>query len=105
MCQLLIKENRGGSWLYDFNEKVSYEAPAHIGNTIHSVGVGDVYDIAFVSEKAGSNIAQNIQDFVEMKGVRVPWNERVNYPIYMAAPDFDYVDTEKLGIIKQMENL
>ncbi len=130
VCQLLIKENRGGSWLYDFNEKLSYEAPAHIGDTIHSVGVGDVYDIAFLSEMAGSNIehnmafaawisslyaqtllqeefkenteliAQNIQDFVEMEGIRVPWNERVNYPIYMAAPDFDYVDTEKLDILE-----
>jgi nucleoside 2-deoxyribosyltransferase len=130
VCQLLIKENRGGSWLYDFNEKISYEAPAQIGATIHSVGVGDVYDVAFVSEMAGDNIAynmsfaswvsglyaktlrqeefkentelivQNIQDFVEMEGIRVPWNERVNYPIYMAAPDFDYIDTEKLDILE-----
>lgn len=130
VSQLLIKENRGGSWLYDFGEKTSYEAPAHIGETIHSVGVGDVYDIAFMSEMVGTNIAgnmafaawmsslyaqtiqqekfkenvelivQNIQDFVEMEGIRVPWNERVNYPIYMAAPDFDYVDTEKLDILE-----
>lgn len=130
VSQLLIKENRGGSWLYDFKEKISYEAPAHIGEIIHSVGVGDVYDIAFMSEMVGTNIAgnmafaawmsslyaqtiqqekfkenvelivQNIEDFVEMEGIRVPWNERVNYPIYMAAPDFDYVDTEKLDILE-----
>ena len=125
VSQLLIKENRGGSWLYDFKEKTS-----HIGEIIHSVGVGDVYDIAFMSEMVGTNIAgnmafaawmsslyaqtiqqekfkenvelivQNIEDFVEMEGIRVPWNERVNYPIYMAAPDFDYVDTEKLDILE-----
>lgn len=130
VCRLLIKENRGGSWLYDFNEEVSYEAPAHIGDTIHSVGVGDVYDIAFVSDTAGNNIAhnmafaawmsslyaqtlqqeefkknteiivQNIQDFIEMEGIRVPWNVRVKYPIYMAAPDFDYVDTRKLDALE-----
>lgn len=130
VSQLLIKENRGGSWLYDFKEKTNYEAPAHIGEIIHSVGVGDVYDIAFMSEMVGTNIAgnmafaawmsslyaqtiqqekfkenvelivQNIEDFVEMEGIRVPWNERVNYPIYMAAPDFDYVDTEKLDILE-----
>ena len=130
VAQLLIKENRGGSWLYDFREKTSYEAPAHIGETIHSVGAGDVYDIAFMSERVGTNISdnmafaawmsslyaqtiqqekfkenveliiQNIYDFVEMEGIRVPWNVRVNYPIYMAAPDFDYVDTEKLDILE-----
>jgi len=131
VSQLLIKENRGGSWLYDFSKKTNYEAPAHIGTTIHSVGVGDVYDIAFLSEMAGSDIAhnmafaawmssiyaqtlqqekfkenaelivQNIQEFTEMEGIRVPWNERVNYPIYMAAPDFDYVDTKKLDILEE----
>ena len=131
VSQLLIKENRGGSWLYDFSGKTSYEAPAHIGTTIHSVGVGDVYDIAFMSEILGSNIAdnmafaawvsslyaktiqqeifkentelivQNIQEFTDMEGIRVPWNERVNYPIYMAAPDFDYVDTKKLDVLEE----
>lgn len=131
VSQLLIKENRGGSWLYDFNEKVSYEAPAYIGKTIHSVGVGDVYDIAFLAEQMGKNItynmtfaawmsglyartlnqekfrddvevvAHNMQEFAEMEGIRVPWNERVNYPIYMAAPDFDYVDVEKLDQLEE----
>ena len=129
VCQLLVKENRGGSWLYDFKEKASYEAPAYVGKTIHSVGVGDVYDIAYISEVAANNIIHNmafaswisalyaqtlqqeefkkntelislnVEDFVEMEGIRVPWNERVNYPIYMAAPDFDYVNTEKLDIL------
>ena len=36
-----------------------------------------------------------------MEGIRVPWNERVNYPIYMAAPDFDYVDTKKLDVLEE----
>lgn len=128
---LLVKENRGGSWLYDFSEKASYEAPSYIGNTIHSVGVGDVYDIAFISEvedkstwhnmtfaawisflyaqtldyedfkKKVELVVQNVDDFVEMDGIRVPWNERTNYPIYMAAPDFDYIDTEKLDILEE----
>ena len=57
----------------------------------------------YMHEKFKENvelIVQNIEDFVEMEGIRVPWNERVNYPIYMAAPDFDYVDTEKLDILE-----
>lgn len=36
-----------------------------------------------------------------MEGIRVLWNERVNYPIYMAAPDFDYVDTKKLDVLEE----
>lgn len=129
--QLLIKENRGGSWLYDFRKKTSYEAPAHIGKAMHSVGVGDVYDIVYLSEVVGTSIAGNMafaawvsslyaktlkqdefkenvelsvlnmQDFVEMEGIRVPWNKRVNYPIYMAAPDFDYVDTKILDDLEE----
>lgn len=127
--QVLIKENRGGSWIYDFRENKSYEAPAFIGLSIHSVGVGDVYDIAYICELCTSNIihnmvfaswmassyaqtlqhklfkenvnilSQNIDEIVEMEGIRVPWNERKNYPIYMAAPDFDYIDTKQVDVI------
>lgn len=124
--QLLIKENRGGSWLYDFKNERSYGAPAFVGASIHSVGVGDVYDIAYICDLCISNASrnmvtaswiasiyaqtllhetfkenvkvssQNIDEIVEMEGIRVPWNERGNYSIYVAAPDFDYVDTRKI---------
>ena len=127
VCQILVKENRGGSWLYDFKKQACYNAPAYIGKTIHSVGVGDVYDISYISDLTTNSItcnmafaswisalyaktlqqeefkentkliSSNVEDFVEMEGIRVPWYERVNYPIYMAAPDFDYVDTAKLN--------
>lgn len=130
VSQLLVKENKGGSWLYNYKEKASYEAPAYVGKTIHSVGVGDVYDIAYISEAVEKDFARNmafaswisalyaqtlqqeefkkntklisinINDFVEMDGIRVPWNERVKYPIYMAAPDFDYINTEKLDALE-----
>ena len=130
VCQLLVKENRGGSWLYDFKENVSYEAPAFIGVTMHSVGVGDVYNIAYIFQANNQTIASNMafaswiaavyaqtfqqemfkkhtelvlanmKDFVEMEGIRIPWNERVKYPIYMAAPDFDYVNTEKIDSLE-----
>ena len=127
--QVLIKENRGGSWIYDFKENESHEAPAFIDLTIHSVGVGDVYDIAYICELCTSNImhnmvfaswtasvyartllhdsfkenvkilSQSINEIVEMEGIRVPWNERKNYPIYMAAPDFDYIDTKPVDVL------
>lgn len=129
VSRMVIKENRGGSWLYDFKESVSYEAPAYVGVTRHSVGVGDVYDIAYISrmdfpnitrnmsfaswmsalyaqtfqqekfKKSTELVSSNIDNFVEMEGIRVPWNVRVNYPIYMAAPDFDYVNTEKIDVL------
>lgn len=129
VSQIVVKENRGGSWLYDFDKRESYEAPAYLAKTFHSVGVGDVYDVAFINEIAGTDtsnnmscaawmsswyaqtlkheefrenvklLSENVGDFVGMDGVRVPWNSRGYYPIYMAAPDFDYVDTEKLDIL------
>lgn len=129
--QLLIKENRGGSWIFDFMENRSYDAPAFVGTAIHSVGVGDVYDIAYICGQFTSDIgssmvfaswvaslyaqtlrqeefkenvkivSQSINEFVEMEGIRVPWNERGNYPIYMAAPDFDYVNTQQLDVLAE----
>ena len=124
--QLLIKENRGGSWLYDYTINGSFEAPAFLDITMHSVGVGDVYDIAYIYRVCTPNISHNmifasllasmysktlqyevfknntkiicdnIDEMVEMDGIRVPWIKRSDYSIYIAAPDFDYVDTKKL---------
>jgi nucleoside 2-deoxyribosyltransferase len=129
--QLIVKENRGGSWLYDYSCKEDFEAPAYPASIIHSVGVGDVYDIAYLSDvidgdyiqkmalaawiamvyaktldhskfcEDARSITQNCLDFVGLDGVRVPWNERRNYPIYIAAPDFDYVDVK---IIDDLES-
>lgn len=124
--EILVKENKGGSWLYNYDEKQEYESPAFLNyNTIHSVGVGDVYNIAYICvsnliainqsmafaswissfysttfshNKFKDNvdlIYNNIDEFVGMEGIRVPWNKRKDYPIYMAAPDFDYVNTRK----------
>ena len=129
--QLLIKENRGGSFLYDYVNDNCCEAPAYLGGAIHSVGVGDVYDIAFLLSAGLDNIShrmsfaswisaayartmmhesfkrdarlikQHLNEFVEMDGIRVPWNERRNYSIYIAAPDFDYVDTKIIDILEK----
>lgn len=73
------------------------------GNMAFAAWMSSLYAQTIQQEKFKENvelIVQNIEDFVEMEGIRVPWNERVNYPIYMAAPDFDYVDTEKLDILE-----
>lgn len=124
---LLIKENRGGSWLYNYILERTIDAPAYLDNVVHSVGVGDVYDIAFIYEKYLDDIKKNMSlaawaaviyaktilfdsfkdniklllenadEQIEMIGFRAPWNTRKKYNIYMAAPDFDYVDRNKLN--------
>lgn len=124
--KLLIKENRGGSWLYNYCEDKVFDAPAFLDNVLHSVGVGDVYDITYIYEKYPDEIEKNMclaawssviyaktlyfdlfktnikllidnaDEQIEMDGIRVPWNARKKHEIYMAAPDFDYVNRQKL---------
>lgn len=120
--QLIVKENRGGSWGYDFNKKCKYEASAQVcDHSTISVGVGDIFNVAYLFKSFddnASNLAfaawvaaeyaqvfdfdefkQNVilikskkGDFAALHGVRVSWFIRTQYPIYMAAPDFNYVD-------------
>lgn len=46
---VLLKENRGGSRVFDLHSGESDEVPAQLGDTVNSVGVGDVYSAVFVS--------------------------------------------------------
>lgn len=124
--KLLIKENKGGSCLYDYASKKWYQAPAYLDRIMHSVGVGDVYDVTYIYNKfpvdiektmkfsAWSSVLyaktmcfdtfkeqldlllQNADEQTELMGIRVPWIFRKKINIYMAAPDFSYVDTSKL---------
>ena len=53
---LLVKENRGGSYLVTLKNKKIYEAPAFFVKTKHSVGVGDCFNSILLAEKvSGSN--------------------------------------------------
>ena len=120
--QLIVKENRGGSWGYDFSKDCEYEASAQIcDKSTISVGVGDVFNVAYLCELFDDNsnnlafaswvaaeyaqvfdfdeFKQNVmlikskkENFVALHGVRVPWFTRPQYPIYMAAPDFNYIN-------------
>ena len=123
---LLVKENRGGAYCYSFSDDKIYESPAYYVPTMHSVGVGDVFNSVFIScyfedsfdrnmrlsslcaaryaetmsyEKFENNvqlILNNIEDFITLDGVRISWEEKSTKNIYLAAPDFPYVDTSLL---------
>jgi len=122
----LIKENRGGSYCQNTLTGKIHEAPAYTIDTMHSVGVGDVYNAIFISslfindiEKkmrlaslcaakyAGTMsferfkndvelIINHFEDFANLEGVRLSWLECEEKNIYLAAPDFVNVDTSPL---------
>ncbi len=121
-AQLIYKENRGGAQLYDTASGTIHALPAQLGTTVNSVGVGDVFAAAYVAglvagpvetgwraTRAAAAYSQTtvpdlFQQYVrraarlsleamqELGGTSLPWAERVNFPIYLAAPDFTGTD-------------
>lgn len=128
--QFLVKENRGGSFCYLSKEKSIYESASYYVPTMHSVGVGDVYNSIFISSLFGNDLAKkmklaalcaakyaetmsyekyqenarlvydNIDELSDLVGTRLPWKDRKKINIYLAAPDFPDVNTELLDRLK-----
>jgi nucleoside 2-deoxyribosyltransferase len=124
---LLLKENRGGSRLFDLqNEGVEY-ITASLDVTTNSVGVGDTFtaifgtfddcprDAAWRGMQVATIYSQttwldDLQRDVERElripldvvrrlgGVSLPWHIRPNLQIYLAAPDFSYVNYKEMDI-------
>lgn len=122
----LLKENRGGSRLFDFRSGQASEIPATLGQTVNSVGVGDVYTAVMIGlsgkgwlEAAwrGCQVAteysqttfpddlkQNVQrgfklsleELQALGGTVLPWHGRRDYSIYLAGPDFSYVSKPEI---------
>lgn len=122
----LLKENRGGSRLFDMRTDNVEEIPAMLGNTVNSVGVGDVFSSVMVglshkgwveaawrgcqaaSVYAQSTFPDDIKRDVQrgfrlslevlqaLGGTVIPWHDRRSYSIYLAGPDFSYVDKQEL---------
>ena len=120
---ILVKENRGGSFCYSLLKNKIYESPAYYVPTMHSVGVGDVYNAIFISDyfeddfeknmrlsslcaaryaetmsfdkfmKNVEVLLKNIEEMITLEGVRLSWEERRKKNIYLAAPDFPNVNT------------
>lgn len=127
--QFLVKENRGGSYCYVCNEDKTYEAESYYVPTMHSVGVGDVYNAIFVSSLFDGDIgkrmrlaaicaakyaetmsfdkfkenallmSENIDELSDLRGIRLSWEDRSKKNIYMAAPDFPDIDTKMLDTL------
>ncbi|WP_231127756.1 nucleoside 2-deoxyribosyltransferase [Burkholderia cepacia] len=122
----LLKENRGGSRLFDLRNADVEEIPATLGKTVNSVGVGDVYTAVMVglSHKGWTEAAwrgcqaatvysqstfpDDIQRDVQrgfllsldalqsLGGTVLPWHDRPRYSIYLAGPDLSYVEKPEL---------
>lgn len=129
--KFLIKENRGGSFCYVPANKISFESESYYVPTMHSVGVGDVYNSVFISTLYGTDTTKKMRlaalcaakyaetmsydkfrqnaklmidygdELCELVGVRLPWAERKEKNIYIAAPDFPNVDTRLLDKLKE----
>ena len=120
---LLLKENRGGSRLFDLDSDAVECIPAQLGETVNSVGVGDVYsavlsglsgthgvvEAAWRGAQVATRYAQTTYpddlrrdtqrdaqiDLATLRtlwGTFLPWHERPKQAIYLAAPDFSYID-------------
>lgn len=125
---LVFKENRGGTRTFVGTEVIS--TPAHVIPVVHSVGVGDCFDVAVVvlSERNGCRIALGYasmigaeygrtsypdnfrtgverhlalspDDIADLRGVSLPWEMRTSVNVYLAAPDFDYVDRSAINAV------
>ena len=122
----LLKENRGGSRLFNLLDGSIEEIPASLGKTVNSVGVGDVYSAVMVAmsnkgwiEAAWrgfqtataysqttypDDLKRDVQRSFNLSlealrsigGTILPWHDRQQFSIYLAGPDFSYVEKPEL---------
>lgn len=119
--QLLLKENRGGSRLFNLGDGGVEYITASLGVTTNSVGVGDAFTAVFGTFDGSpqdaawrgmqvatiysqttwpDDLKRDVQREFQLPlatvrnlgGVTLPWHERPNLQVYLAAPDFSYMD-------------
>ncbi|MBL7866768.1 nucleoside 2-deoxyribosyltransferase [Flavobacterium lindanitolerans] len=127
---LILKENRGGSRGLSLLEDEIISIGAQTRPITHSVGVGDVYNVVFVSQYHSTTVKNSmtlaswiaaeyamttfpddfkrnvdrvikseIEDLIKLQGVSLPWEERSSINIYIAAPDFNFVDVKPIDLL------
>jgi nucleoside 2-deoxyribosyltransferase len=121
----LLKENRGGSRLFQIASDRVDSIPAVLGQTVNSVGVGDAFTAIFGSLDAdpltaawrGMQVATAysqttfpddlyrdvqrefalpIEVVQNLGGVQLPWHQRPSFQVYLAAPDFSYIEKPEI---------
>jgi nucleoside 2-deoxyribosyltransferase len=123
---LILKENRGGSRAIDLRDNAMIPLHAQLGQTVNSVGVGDVFAASFLVyadnglEVAGCRATMaataysrttypddfremvhrysklDVADLRALGGTHLPWESRQSFDIYLAAPDFSYQDNPEI---------
>ena len=126
---IVLKENRGGSRVFDSATGYTYNISSQTSPIQHSVGVGDVYDAVSIKgpyenledrlhlaswiakEYARTTFPVDFKNAVKVvlnmkidqlkssKGCFLPWEVRQKCQIYIAAPDFDFVDTRLIDTL------
>lgn len=122
---VILKENRGGSRRFCAGGVDAIGAQRR--EIVHSVGVGDAFDSAYVAlaRVYGGSVAMHYASWiaadyaettfpdnfkrscqrtlklapdsiVELPSVSLPWEERPAHQIYVAAPDFDYLNRAQI---------
>ncbi len=128
--RIVLKENRGGSRVFDTETGQIYSIPSQTSTIVHSVGVGDVFDCAVIAapassfqerlylapwvsmhyakttfcddfKRAVSGILKTpIATLMEYDGGCIlPWEIRQRCNVYIAAPDFDFMDTRPVDFL------
>ena len=123
---LILKENRGGSRAIDLRDNSMIPLHAQLGQTVNSVGVGDVFAASFhVHADKGLEIAGyratmaataysrttypddfkemvrrysklGVADLRALEGTHLPWESRQSFDVYLAAPDFSYQNNPEI---------
>lgn len=123
---LLLKENRGGSRLFSLQDSRVEQIPASLSKTVNSVGVGDVFtaimvalshkgwvEAAWRGYQAATIYSQttypddirrdvqrsfkvSLQILRDLGGTVLPWHDRQKFSIYLAGPDFSYINKVEL---------
>ena len=123
---LLLKENRGGSRLFNLRESSVERIPASLSKTVNSVGVGDVFTAVMVAlsregwveaawrgyqaatvysqttypddfrRDVQRNFKLSLQTLQDLGGTVLSWHDRRKFSIYLAGPDFSYVNKVEL---------
>lgn len=127
--RIVLKENRGGSRVFDATLGEIFQIPSQTAPIKHSVGVGDVYDVVSLTadydnyyyrlvfaswvamEYALTTFPDNFKNSVKslkktpiadlnaQGGCILPWDVRQKCQVYIAAPDFSFVDTKQIDVL------